>query len=122
MTKINQDMLKILLIGWVAFFLVGLIANMFLNTKLVILISRSYCPHDQWERLVTNYRQMYQQHQHKSLQIEKVIVFSSFAEQTYTEPPPPEEVYNYQIYGSFDSDRFQKLRDLYPQNKLLSCQ
>jgi hypothetical protein len=96
---------------------------------IAVLIDRSYCPTVQWQHLIHRYRDLYQQHQHKSLEIKTVILFSDLTEEVRFNSqsrqsqslPHPEELQTLQTYGSFSPNRRMQLQKMYPHSRLLRC-
>lgn len=119
----NQRLLIMLGSSWGLFVMTGLFIQLFFAVPtLTILIDRSYCPASQWQQLVTNYTDLYQQHQRQQLKITTVILFSDLDQKFLAVPPAPKTISNLQTYGSATSNYQAKLQKNYPKGQLLTCQ
>lgn len=122
MKNLNQRLIFTLIWGWLAFLVSGLtIQFMVTSPSVIILIDRSYCPPNQWQNLVNNYQELYEKNQLKSLQIEKVIVFSDLGEEVLTTPPEPQKIKELSRYGRSNPQRWEQMKTLYPQATVLVC-
>jgi hypothetical protein len=122
MNKLNQHMLKALGWGWLGFLIAGIVISLlFPIPSLVVLIDRSYCNDpQQWQQVVHNYTDLYQQHQWKTLHLRKVILFSDLGQESIP-PPSPEIIENLKTYGRPSPQRLSDLQKDYPKAQLLTC-
>jgi hypothetical protein len=123
MNEINQRMLKLLGWGWLGFLIAGIVISLaFPIPSLVVLIDRSYCNDSaRWQQVVNTYTNLYQQHQWKTLNLQKVILFSDLAQESIP-PPPPENIQNLKTYGRQNLQQLENLQKDYPKSQLLTCQ
>ena len=68
-----------------------------------LLLDRSYCDPDQWQKISQEYARLYRQHQHQRLRLEKVVFFSNLSQTNYKKPPHPNVVELLTTYGQFES-------------------
>ncbi|MBW4644855.1 MAG: hypothetical protein KME23_18000 [Goleter apudmare HA4340-LM2] len=121
MTKMKQ-LFKTLGLSWLAFLITGvLISWFFAIPTITVLIDRSYCPPTEWQQVVQNYAQIYQQHQQRRLHLQSVILFSSLGEEQLSIPPLPEVLQKSSTYGRSQQQRQLQLQKAYPQAQLLQC-
>ncbi|ACK70261.1 hypothetical protein PCC7424_1829 [Gloeothece citriformis PCC 7424] len=120
--KINRSWVTILGLGWLSFVIFGLIIQTFLAApNVVLLVERSYCPPQQWQKMVEVYANSYQQHQQQHLKIEKVILFSDLGEEIFKTLPTPDELLAVKTYGRSSSQRQKQLKNNYPKSQILKC-
>lgn len=120
---LNRRLLTIIGIGWLSFLITGLIiVNVFAASEITLLIDRSYCPPNQWQKVVENYRDFYIQNQEKKIKITEVILFSDLAEETLNPLPTPEQISQINTYGKPNPDRQKELQNKSISGKILSCQ
>ncbi len=121
--SLNRRLLTIIGIGWLSFLITGLIiVNVFAASEITLLIDRSYCPPNQWQKVVENYRDFYIQNQEKKIKITSVILFSDLAEETLNPLPTPEQISQINTYGKPNPDRQKELQNKSISGKILSCQ
>ena len=121
--SLNRRLLTIIGIGWLSFLITGLIiVNVFATSEITLLIDRSYCPPNQWQKVVENYRDFYIQNQEKKIKITEVILFSDLAEETLSPLPTPEQISQINTYGKPNPDRQKELQNKSISGKILSCQ
>jgi hypothetical protein len=121
--SLNRRLLTIIGIGWLSFLITGLIiVNVFAASEITLLIDRSYCPPNQWQKVVENYRDFYIQNQEKKIKITEVILFSDLAEETLNPLPTPEQISQINTYGKPNPDRQKELQNKSISGKILSCQ
>ena len=120
---LNRRLLTIIGIGWLSFLITGLIiVNVFAASEITLLIDRSYCPPNQWQKVVENYRDFYIQNQEKKIKITSVTLFSDLAEETLNPLPTPEQISQINTYGKPNPDRQKELQNKSISGKILSCQ
>jgi hypothetical protein len=121
--SLNRRLLTIIGIGWLSFLITGLIiVNVFAASEITLLIDRSYCPPNQWQKVVENYRDFYIQNQEKKIKITSVTLFSDLAEETLNPLPTPEQISQINTYGKPNPDRQKELQNKSISGKILSCQ
>lgn len=124
MAKSNPPtrLLKTIGLSWLAFLMAGLLIRWaFPPPALSVLIDRSYCPSPQWQPVAQQYASLYQQHQHKQLRIQQVVLFSDLAEDVRSAPLQPEEVQQLKTYGRSNLQRQEALKQKYDRHVLLTC-
>lgn len=120
--KINRTLIRLILIAWFGFFVTGiLIQFVFPIPSLTLLIDRSYCPAEDWQKISRTYEKLYRSYEEKTLNLKPVILFSSLGEDVLDSPPKPVTLQSMNTYGKTDLERRQKLQQSYPQAQLLSC-
>ncbi|MEE3718634.1 hypothetical protein V2H45_17980 [Tumidithrix elongata RA019] len=123
MNKLNRKLATTLGLGWLGFGIVGgAIAFALPPSQITVLIDRSFCPQDKWQKISQNYDELYQQHQNRDLQIKQVIVFGDLGQDVLSGVPAPDVVRSLNTYGRFNLERQKQLQSTYPQAKLLTCQ
>lgn len=121
--SLNRRLMTIVGIGWLSFLITGLIVvNVFAASEITLLIDRSYCPPNQWQKVVENYRDFYKQNQEKKIKITSVVLFSDLAEETLTPLPTPEEISRINTYGKSNPNRQKELQKKSSSGKILSCE
>lgn len=109
-------------LSWLAFLVAGLLIHWaFPPPAVSVLIDRSYCPAPQWQPVAAQYDSIYQQHQHKQLRIQQIILFSDLAEDVRSAPLQPEEVQQLKTYGRSNLQRQEDLKQKYDRHILLTC-
>ncbi|GAB4217699.1 MAG: hypothetical protein OHK0012_23110 [Synechococcales cyanobacterium] len=121
MGRLNQKLLRILILGWLGFALAGMGLYTFTTPHPVLLIERSYCPPTQWQQVVTQYAAIYQRAQRRQIRLQRVILFSSLGEEIRDTPPTPAQLQSLATYGRPDPQRQTTLQGQYPQSILLTC-
>jgi hypothetical protein len=117
-----KQLFKTLGLSWLAFLITGvLISWLFAMPAITVIIDRSYCPPTEWQQVVQNYTQLYQQHQQRRLRLQSVILFSSLAEEKFATPPQPEVLQKSSTYGRPQPQRKSQLQKQYPQAQILQC-
>ncbi|AUT01803.1 hypothetical protein CLI64_16215 [Nostoc sp. CENA543] len=120
--NIKTQLLKTLGISWLAFFITGLLISLlFAIPSVTLLIDRSYCPTAEWQQVVQDYTEIYQQYQQRRLQVTSVILFSSLGEDKLSIPPTPEAIKQLQTYGQSQLQKQLQLQKMYPQARVLQC-
>ncbi|MCF4970584.1 hypothetical protein [Nostoc sp. CMAA1605] len=120
--NIKTQLLKTLGISWLAFFITGLLISwLFAIPSVTLLINRSYCPTVEWQKVVQDYTEIYQQYQQRRLQVKSVILFSSLGEDKLSTPPTPEAIKQLQTYGQSQLQKQLQLQKMYPQARVLQC-
>jgi hypothetical protein len=121
MRKLNRQLFQVLGITWFAFLVSGLIISIgFAVPQITLLIDRSYCPPSQWQGVVAQYEQIYQQHD--QVKLKAVVLFSDLGEEVRSQPPSPSEIAALSTYGQMNSARRQRLQQDYANSKILGCQ
>ena len=121
--SLNRRLITIVGIGWLSFLITGLIVvNVFAASEITLLIDRSYCPPNQWQKVVETYRDFYTQNQEKQIKINSVILFSDLGEETLNPLPSPEEISQINTYGKSNPNRQKELLNKSSSGKILSCQ
>lgn len=120
---LNKTLITIVGIGWLSFLVMGLIiTQVFANSEITLLIDRSYCPSNQWQKVVETYRDFYNQNQDKQIKITSVILFSDLGEERLTTLPTPEEISQINTYGKPNLNRQKEMQQKSNSAKLLICQ
>ncbi|NJM98656.1 MAG: hypothetical protein HC800_17205 [Phormidesmis sp. RL_2_1] len=118
----NKLLLKALGASWLAFLIIGIVIKFcFAAPTITLLINRSYCAQTEWAQVAQTYRELYTRHQHKTLRLQSVVVFSDFDEAVFESPPLPTIVENLNIYGQFDPHRQKLLQQRYGQTQVIGC-
>ncbi|MFZ9738746.1 MAG: hypothetical protein ACO3EZ_12120 [Prochlorotrichaceae cyanobacterium] len=118
----NRRLITTVLLGWAAFAGLGIILRQAIAMpRVTVVIDRSYCEPQKWQRVVDRYQALYAQHQKKQLQIEAVILFSDLGEETLETPLDPSAVQQLKTYGRKDLEREQALSSTVENMELLSC-
>jgi hypothetical protein len=121
MRKIDRQLLRVLGITWLAFLISGVVISVgFTAPQITLLIDRSYCSPNQWQSVVAQYEQIYQQH--NEVRIKAVVLFSDLGEEVRSRPPKPSEIAALSTYGQMNPARRQYLHRNYPNSKILGCQ
>ena len=121
MSKLNRQLFQVLGITWFAFLVSGLVISIgFTVPQITLLIDRSYCLPNQWQSVVAQYEQIYQQHD--EVKLKAVVVFSDLGEEVRSPPPLPSELAALPTYGKINLTRQQDLQRNYPNSKILGCQ
>ena len=120
---LNRRLITIVGIGWLSFLITGLIVvNVFATSEITLLIDRSYCPPNQWQKVVETYGNFYKRNQEKQIKINSVILFSDLGEETLNPLPTPEEISQINTYGKSNPNRQKELQNKSISGKILSCQ
>ncbi|MEM9220617.1 MAG: hypothetical protein AAGD25_40640 [Cyanobacteria bacterium P01_F01_bin.150] len=120
--KRTLQLLKSVGLSWLAFLVVGLaIAWLAPIPKLTVLLDRSYCPANQWQQVAQAYSQLYDQHQHRRLILEQVVMVSDLGQDAFASPPTPDAVRQISTYGQRDGDRLSQLQSTYSNSEVLGC-
>ena len=120
---LNRRLITIVGIGWLSFLITGLIVvNVFATSEITLLIDRSYCPPNQWQKVVETYGNFYKQNQEKQIKINSVILFSDLGEETLNPLPTPEAISQINTYGKSNPNRQKELQNKSSSGKILSCQ
>jgi hypothetical protein len=121
MRKRDRILFKNLGIIWLMFLITGIVISIgFPIPKVALLIDRSHCPADSWQKVVAEYTQIYGQ-QHREIEISTVVLFSDLGVETRSQPPAPSEIAALSTYGSIDSRHQQEIQNRYPNSRLLGC-
>jgi hypothetical protein len=119
--RLNQALIRIVGIGWVAFAIATLaIRTVFAAPDVVVLVDRSYCEPAKWSVVADEYAVLFQQDQRGQINLESVILFSDLGEEK-TEPMPPEQFRGLKTYGKSSGDRQAALESANPNARLLQC-
>jgi hypothetical protein len=120
--RLNRSLVRIVGLGWLAFAIATItIRVVFAAPDVTLLIDRSYCEPAQWQLVVDQYADFYQQHQRGQINLETVILFSDLGEETADPLPSPTELQNLQTYGKSSPDRQAALEAQFPNARLLQC-
>jgi hypothetical protein len=123
MRKLNRPLLQVLGITWFAFLISGLVISVgFAIPQITVLIDRSYCSPNQWQSVVAQYEQVYEQQQQGEVKFRAVVLFSDLGEEVRSHPPAPSEIATLSTYGRMNSIRQQDLQRNYPKSTVLGCQ
>jgi hypothetical protein len=121
MRKRYRMLFKNLGIVWLIFLIIGIVVSVgFPIPKVTLLLDRSHCPADSWEKVVAEYTQIYEQH-HREIEIRTVVLFSNLAIETRSQPPAPAEVAALSTYGTVSPERQQEMQTRYQNSRLLGC-
>lgn len=111
----NRSLLTILAWGWGLFFIAGVaIAN--ISPRSILLIDKSYCPPEQWQKVAQTYAQKYQ-----NSELHTVILFDDLSQEKFSPPPDPSVISQLSTYGRPNLKRQSQLQQTYPKAELLSC-
>jgi hypothetical protein len=122
MVNLNRRLWQTLGSGWLSFLIVGLaIYGLSVSPTTVVLIDRSYCPTPDWQQVVQQYKNLYQQHYRHQIHIKTVVLFSDLGEELFVSPPTPEIIQVLNTYGLTSSQRRQQLQATYSTTRLLGC-
>ncbi|MEY2977435.1 MAG: hypothetical protein ACO3NK_06540 [Prochlorotrichaceae cyanobacterium] len=118
----NQRLITTVLVGWAAFAGLGIVLRQAIAMpRVTVVIDRSYCEPQNWQKVVDRYQALYAQHQNKQLQIESVILLSDLGEETLKTPLDPSAVQQLKTYGRKDLARQEVLSNEVENMELLSC-
>jgi hypothetical protein len=121
MRKRDRMLFKNLGIIWLIFLITGIVISIgFPVPKVTLLIDRSHCPADSWQKIVAEYTQIYGQ-QHREIEIRTVVLFSDLGVETRSQPPAPAEIAALSTYGTISPQRQQEIQTRYQNSRLLSC-
>jgi hypothetical protein len=112
----NRSLLTILAWGW-GLFLVAGVANTQIYPRSILLIDKSYCPPEQWQKVAQTYAQKYQNDQ-----LHTVILFDDLSQEKLSPPPEPSVISQLSTYGRPNFKRQSQLKQTYPKAQLLTCQ
>lgn len=120
--KINRTLIQVILVAGLGFLMTGVIIQLvFPIPSLALLIDRSYCSTEDWQKVSQPYEKLYRSYEEKNLNLKPVILFSSLGEEVLDTPPKPVTLQSMNTYGKPDLERRQKLQQSYPQAQFLSC-
>ena len=121
--KPTRQLICILGLGWLAYLLVGLgLSQTSPDAKIQIVIDRGYCAPINWQQVVNEYTQLYQQHQQKQIVIESVTLVNNLGEEILSPPPTADKIASLNIFGLSGRDRIDTILQTSPDAKVLSCQ
>jgi hypothetical protein len=122
MGNLNQRLITILGVGWLAFGGLGFGLRQALSgPRITVVIDRSYCDPSQWQRLTAAYTSLYEQQQQQQLTIDQVIYVNDLGQEVATTVPSPDEVSRLGTFGRFSTDRLQGVEEAYPGARVLVC-
>jgi hypothetical protein len=111
----NRSLFTILAWGWGLFLVTGVaIAQIYPGS--ILLVDKSYCSPEQWQRLAQTYAQKYQ-----NSQLHTVILFDDLSQEKFSPPPNPSVISQLSTYGRSNLKRQSQLQKTYPKAQLLSC-
>lgn len=111
----NRSLFTILGWGWGLFLVAGVaISQIFPGS--ILLIDKSYCPPEQWQKLAQIYAQKYE-----NSQLHTVILFDDLSQEKFSSPPKPSLISQLSTYGRPNLKRQSQLQKTYPKAQLLSC-
>ncbi|GCL35735.1 MULTISPECIES: hypothetical protein [Sphaerospermopsis] len=111
----NRSLFKILGWGWGLFLIAG-VAITQISPRAILLIDKSYCPPEQWQKVAQTYAQKYQ-----TSQLHTVILFDDLSQEKFSLPPQPSVISQLSTYGRPNLKRQSQLQKTYPKAQLLSC-
>lgn len=117
----NRRLIALLALGWTGFLAAGLGLRQLSGPAVVIIIDHSFCPENQRQSVVETYRDLYQQHQQRQIQIEQVLFLSDLGEDVLEQPPPPAEVAELGFFGDEIDSKLEQARQQYPEARVLGC-
>lgn len=118
----NRRLLKILGLGWLGFLGLGLgLRQLLPRPTLVLIIDHSFCPPAQQQQVIADYINLYQQHQRRQIQIERVVLLSDLSEEVRIPPPTPEAIESLGFFGELNPDALQQTIQKYPASRVLGC-
>jgi len=120
--RLNQALLRIVGIGWVAFAIAAIaVRTVFAAPDVTLLVDRSYCDPAAWATVAEEYAALYQQDQRGQIVIQSVILVSDLGKEVLETPPAPDNFRQLRTYGQPSRDRLAALETTYPNARLLQC-
>ncbi|MFM7363357.1 MAG: hypothetical protein ACKO11_02390 [Cuspidothrix sp.] len=111
----NRSLFRILAWGW-GLFLVAGVAISQIFPGVTLLIDKSYCPPEQWQKVAQIYAQKYE-----NSRLHTVILFDDLSQEKFSSPPKPSLISQVSTYGRPNLKRQSQLQKTYPKAQLLSC-
>jgi hypothetical protein len=111
MKPINWAFLRTMAVGLGSFGLAGLaIGWMFPTARVVIVVDRSFCSPNQWQLTTAAYRDRYQAHQQKQIEIKRVILVGDLGEESLPQLPTPEDFAALPTFGRSNTNALARWR------------
>jgi len=118
----NQRLILTLGLGWLAFLTLGLGLRQGLRSPgVTVIIDRSYCSPAQWQGVIQQYTDLYDQYQGQQITLEQVIYVSDLGQEAAPQIPTPEQVQALNTYGRFNPSQLEVALRAQPQARVLSC-
>lgn len=118
----NQRLILTLGLGWLAFLALGLGLRQGLRSPgVTVIIDRSYCSPAQWQGVIQQYTDLYDQYQRQQITLEQVIYVSDLGQEAAPQIPTPEQVQALNTYGRFNPSQLEAALKAQPQARVLSC-
>jgi len=118
----NQRLIRTLALGWLAFLVLGLgLRQVFRSPAVTVIIDRSYCSPAQWQGVIQQYTDLYDQYQGQQITLEQVIYVSDLGQEAAPQIPTPEQVQALNTYGRFNPSQLEVALRAQPQARVLSC-
>ena len=100
MKPIQLAFLRTIAVGAASFGLIGsAIALAFPTQRVILAVDRSFCPSDRWQATSQIYRDRYQAHQTRSIQIARVVLVGDLGQDVLATPPKPEDFAKLTTFG-----------------------
>jgi len=120
--SLNRKLLSIVLVGGVAYGLLGLgLDQIQPDLQVELVIDRSYCAPERWQAVVERYQTLYQQHQRKQLTIASVTLVNGLGQEALETLPTTAEVAGLSTFGMAEQAALEAIAQANPTTTVLSC-